>query len=52
MMRQFEHPQPNLFDEDEPSIELASAHIRLGTYHAGDRARRAVHCPAAVVRAV
>ena len=26
MMRQFEHPQPKPFDEDEPSIQLAPAH--------------------------
>ncbi len=25
MMRQFEHPQPSLFDEDEPRVELAPA---------------------------
>jgi hypothetical protein len=32
MMRQFKHPQPNLFDEDEPSIELAPAHkVELAT---------------------
>ena len=25
MMRQFEHPQPSLFDEDEPRVALAAA---------------------------
>ena len=25
MMRQFENPQPSLFDEDEPRVELAPA---------------------------
>lgn len=25
MMRQFEHPQPNLFDEDEPRVDLGPA---------------------------
>ena len=25
MTRQFENPQPSLFDEDEPRVELASA---------------------------
>jgi hypothetical protein len=25
MMRQFEHPQPSLFDEDDPRVELAVA---------------------------
>ncbi len=24
-MRQFEHPQPSLFDEDQPHVELAPA---------------------------
>jgi len=25
MMRQFENPQPSVFDEDEPRVELAPA---------------------------
>ncbi len=32
MMRQFEHPQPSLFDEDEPRVELAPAQkVELAT---------------------
>jgi hypothetical protein len=32
MMRQFEHPQPSLFDEDEPRVELALAQkVELAT---------------------
>jgi hypothetical protein len=32
MMRQIEHPQPSLFDQDEPRVELAPAQkIELAT---------------------
>ena len=32
MMRQLEHPQPSLFDEDEPRVELALAQkVELAT---------------------
>jgi hypothetical protein len=32
MTRQFENPQPSLFDEDEPHVELATAQkIELAT---------------------
>ena len=32
MTRQFENPQPSLFDEDEPGVELAPAQkIELAT---------------------
>ena len=32
MMRQFEHPQPSLFDEGEPRVELVPAQkVELAT---------------------
>jgi len=32
MMRRFEHPQPSLFDEDKPRLELAPAQkVELAT---------------------